>query len=146
MKRPVIVFISVIIATLLLLTACNHASGNKPAAPTEPAGQMPLDTAAPTDSSPSASSAPDNSENGLLAAVNAEFALSGSILYFIDGSEKNVERLCFLDTETGESLPLCAKPECTHKDASCGAYMGHTKHLAAYGGRLYWTERPLGER
>ena len=46
----------------------------------------------------------------------------------------------YADKATGICLPLCGKPECTHKDANCNAYVGSSgiDCLSVYNGRLYW--------
>ena len=44
-------------------------------------------------------------------------ALDGSILYV-----NNEIYVCCLDLETGESYPLCSKPNCSHNTEECNAY------------------------
>lgn len=46
-----------------------------------------------------------------------------------------------IDTASGESFPLCFKPECTHDTPDCGAMIGgggDAMHLMLYNERLYW--------
>lgn len=51
------------------------------------------------------------------------------------------EHLLFTDKDTGITLPLCGKPECTHTDNSCNAYIGgEAAGLRVYDGKLYWIE------
>ena len=45
----------------------------------------------------------------------------------------------YADKATGISGPLCGKPECTHDNADCNAYLSDTAWgLTNYDGRLYW--------
>ena len=45
----------------------------------------------------------------------------------------------YADKATGISGPLCGKPECTHDNAGCNAYLSDTAWgLTNYDGRLYW--------
>lgn len=47
--------------------------------------------------------------------------------------------LYYMDKATGICGPLCGRPDCTHSDANCNAYMGRqVECLCDYGGRLYW--------
>ncbi len=98
---------------------------DEPASPTEPVGE-------------------DASiENAALDCTDRTAVLYGGILCFIDSNEN--KQLNYLDIKTGESMVLCAKPECAHTDSSCSACLAGAGHLMAYGGRLFWTEHPLGE-
>lgn len=50
-------------------------------------------------------------------------------------------KLMYTDKATGLTLPLCGKPECTHTDDTCNAYIGDdASGLRVYGGKLYWIE------
>ena len=54
------------------------------------------------------------------------------------------ETICFLDKASGYVGPLCGKPECTHDNADCNAYIvGESLGLSIYDGRLYWLTRPM---
>ncbi len=58
-----------------------------------------------------------------------------TIYFYWDG------HLLFTDKGTGITLPLCGKPECTHTDRSCNAYIGgEVAGLRVYDGKLYWIE------
>ena len=58
----------------------------------------------------------------------------GSVLYFTIG-----EYLGFYDNETGESGPLCGRPECMHQDYKCDAYLNyHPILIGCVEGKLYW--------
>lgn len=65
----------------------------------------------------------------------------GKTLYFAEKNMNGECRLRYLDLETGESMYLCARPECVHKDKNCDAYLGNTgsPELMIYNGRIYWT-------
>lgn len=47
------------------------------------------------------------------------------------------ERIDFVDRKTGVQVPMCAKPNCRHEDASCSAYFTNPQMLQAYDGMLY---------
>ena len=59
-------------------------------------------------------------------------------VYFCEFMRGNM--IYYADKATGICLPLCGKPECTHKDANCNAYVGSSgiECLSIYNGRLYW--------
>ena len=58
--------------------------------------------------------------------------------------ERYYETICFLDKASGYVGPLCGKPECTHRDKNCNAYIEAQSHgLSIYDGRLYWMQRSL---
>ena len=45
----------------------------------------------------------------------------------------------YFDAATGESGVLCGRPECTHRDYKCNAYVGSGAiSLALYDGKLWW--------
>lgn len=53
--------------------------------------------------------------------------------------------LYFLDKATGFHGPLCGKPECTHDNETCNAYVhGWIYALSIYDGRLYWLQQRWG--
>ena len=35
------------------------------------------------------------------------------------------QKLLFLNLETNDVIPVCAKPECDHKSSSCNAFFGN---------------------
>ena len=54
------------------------------------------------------------------------------------------EMICFLDKASGYVGPLCGKPECTHRDKNCNAYIeARSNSLSVYDGRLYWVEESM---
>ena len=54
------------------------------------------------------------------------------------------ETICFLDKASGYVGPLCGKPECTHDNQDCNAYIGGwSRGLSVYDGRLYWLEEVM---
>lgn len=46
--------------------------------------------------------------------------------------------LYFVDKETMQSTILCGKPECSHQDQNCNAYLGNISHITYYDGKLYY--------
>ena len=48
-----------------------------------------------------------------------------------------MERIDFIDRETGEAVPVCAKPNCAHNDDLCNAYFHAPLEIHAYDGMLY---------
>ena len=47
--------------------------------------------------------------------------------------------LMYTDRATGITPPLCGRPECTHDNTACNAYMGsQASGLCVYDGKLYW--------
>lgn len=48
----------------------------------------------------------------------------------------------FADTETGECMPLCGKPECSHDNNNCNAYLdglyGGNPLFTVYNNKIYW--------
>ncbi len=107
-----------------------------------------------------------NGEQGF-ANVDSDFVKCGDIIYFAEtlrtligveqyeqdgmtitrvGEVKEVARISALDTASGECMPLCGKPECTHDNAECNAYIdvkGLAARLSLSEGRLYWVQGGL---
>lgn len=53
--------------------------------------------------------------------------------------QRGVPVLMYTDRATGITLPLCGRPECTHDNESCNAYVGlQASGLCLYDGKLYW--------
>jgi hypothetical protein len=44
-------------------------------------------------------------------------------------TNQTANSLMFFDADTKEIIPVCAKPECSHNDSSCNAYLGSGEHL-----------------
>lgn len=63
-------------------------------------------------------------------------------IYFFTQPAANAS--CFLhftDIASGVTMPLCSKPECTHKDNACNAYLAggmDVYGLRIYEGKIYW--------
>lgn len=60
---------------------------------------------------------------------------------FTGRSDAKVCILYFTDLASGVTLPLCSKPECSHTDDTCNAYLadsGQVYGLRIYDGKLYW--------
>ncbi|MCR5808431.1 MAG: hypothetical protein K6G56_02600 [Clostridiales bacterium] len=62
------------------------------------------------------------------------------------GTDHNDCLLRYWDKQSGESGPLCGKPECDHTTAECGAmiFSGNSS-LTYYGGKLWWLGRNFDE-
>ncbi len=68
-------------------------------------------------------------------------APDGETLYYFAGVRgKSDQILCFLDLETGISMPLCGKPECTHRSSACNAWTSSGRDLQFYDGRIWFTD------
>ena len=69
--------------------------------------------------------------------------------YFIQTTD-GISKIAFFDETTQEAVPVCAKPECTHSDNTCNAYLCDMKQTGSalyltdtiycYNGYLYLTE------
>lgn len=59
------------------------------------------------------------------------------ILKLNDGSDDKTF-LHFSDFSSGETYPICAKPNCTHDDYLCSAYLTHVSHLHYDGTYIYY--------
>lgn len=62
-----------------------------------------------------------------------QYCESEDAYYLVDS-----QFLYYLDKKTLSKWALCYKPECTHDDADCGAYIGFCEAIAVYDGRLWW--------
>ena len=84
-----------------------------------------------------------------LGSLNRTYlCVSDNSIYFADrtkaGDMRNTPQfLYFTDIASGITLPLCNRPECSHTDSNCNAYLcNSTLHLLCiYDGKIYW----LGE-
>ncbi|MEG1407478.1 MAG: hypothetical protein RSD23_06435 [Ruthenibacterium sp.] len=59
--------------------------------------------------------------------------------YYLQESGGNFANLMYIDYESRKYLPLCARPECTHEDETCTAYLplcGSYPQLTANGNHL----------
>ena len=45
--------------------------------------------------------------------------------------------LAYIDFDSKKQIPVCASPNCTHSDSTCGAYLGHRGQLCVWHGKLY---------
>ena len=74
---------------------------------------------------------------------NSSLALMhDDVLYFtLECSFKEGQRTIFYDSKSGLAMPLCGRPECSHKTEDCAAYYVSTfgdLNYAFYNGELYW--------
>lgn len=60
------------------------------------------------------------------------------ILYFAE--RKGNRNLIYVDLDSGESMPLCARPECLHNDDKCDAYLNYfeSPELMIWNKRIFW--------
>ena len=56
--------------------------------------------------------------------------------YFIQTTD-GISKIAFFDETTQEAVAVCAKPECTHSDNTCNAYLCDMKQT---GSALYLTD------
>ena len=84
-------------------------------------------------------------QNRWLGGYDYQIARIGDVLYFSDWGAPNIPMLLALDLNTMEAFPLCAKPECEHKDRSCDACAGSLSavQLTAWRGQLYFLDHAL---
>jgi len=108
-------FVSFIMILCLLLSSCGTSSpapiSSLPADESQPEFDMPLDYAA---------------SRGRLCKYHSTYYYEefGWVSYY--------------DEETGTFGKLCGKPDCTHEDISCNAYISEFGHLQVYDGMLYF--------
>lgn len=78
------------------------------------------------------------------------FAENNGIVYFENSYSmigEKADLMMYCELSTGISGPLCGKPECTHDNPDCNAYIGYNSEndsimpdgLFVYDGRLYYT-------
>ena len=64
------------------------------------------------------------------------------VLYFTEMPEDSRLGMIYaLDLASGEVMPLCSKPDCTHDSKDCGGYFdfnGRFTNITVYNGELYW--------
>ena len=75
-------------------------------------------------------SAHDNSKNDSQNYWNPDnhAVAKGDGGYYYASETDNIRRIMFFDEESGESIPLCAKPECMHEDNTCNAFIMGKMH------------------
>lgn len=156
MKKYIALLLALVLA---LLASCElmvpgpteRPSIGLPGEPTEAATPVPLPTAGPTppafvpaeydpryDDDPNF--AFDFWNNMCATEDTAYFAYSSDIKI----GQMYHETICFLDKASGYVGPLCGKPECTHDNSGCNAYIGGWSYgLSVYDGRLYWLEKVM---
>lgn len=60
--------------------------------------------------------------------------------YCIEQIEAGTNRICYLDNETKNTIPLCSKAECSHTDENCNAYLSkkyNAQQIYYYNGMVY---------
>ena len=117
MKR----FVPCFLALLLLLTACSGPEG--------PAGN-PSGDPEPT---PAAQGHALPKENRSAAGTGAVFTDDNGWYICAAGA------VSYYDYASGQTMTLCAQPGCSHRDASCQAWVGNVNSFAVLDGVLYAT-------
>lgn len=79
---------------------------------------------------------PTKTENYSQVYVN-RMQITEKGIYYIDGYTKLMK---FYDFALKDSIPLCDKPNCKHKNAKCNAYLenGFQSAMGCYRGKLYY--------
>lgn len=64
-----------------------------------------------------------------------------AIYFSVQHPRSNISWIWFSDKQTGFSMPLCGKADCSHNNSTCNAYcQGRMRCLSAYDGKLFWLE------
>lgn len=142
MKKRTLIFICIF---MLLLTGCQSQDMMPDDDPTPPVHSSNVDENTPSSDAPNNSPAnPSNNPEGIDTTgfqkemnVHHPFRLSAvcktEVGYYLhyDGL------LYFLDGTTGTVTAVCAKPECSHTDNDCNAWI-NSGMLSYYQGKLYY--------
>ena len=143
MKKLYTIF-SLLLAALLLLgvTGCGKkpadpASASSGGAAPSSAGSGSRPSPEPSDAQPEPSAparSPTDCDSRFRLGQTASVTEWDGVFYFLVG-----EYVGYYDEASGESGILCGRPECTHEDWTCNAYMNdNAKSLFWYDGKLYW--------
>ena len=160
MKRVYIIFLSFLtVSALLCLSACSRqqdgaqpdelGSQSVPVSSQEmtlPSGGQTEPSEVSTRESVPPETAGPSATGGLLADYVFDNRIGGrwanlaetDLAYY--GTSFGGSHLYFYDKQSGESGVFCNKPECMHKNVSCGAYVGQIRNnsLSAWQGRLWF--------
>ena len=118
MKRCIVPWL---FAMLLLLTACSGSGGS---------AEDPIKGSNPT---PAA-------QGHALPKENRSAAGSGEVFTDDDGWYIcSAGAVSYYDYTSGRTMTLCAQPGCSHRDASCQAWVGNVNSFAVLDGVLYAT-------
>lgn len=126
-------YVIFIILLALLLCGCAREESNPDAvnfAETPTIAIEEVDTLPILNAEPRGS---DSAPMFFTAADNGIFALKGDE----DGSSENAF-VYFTDFVSGETYPICARPNCTHDGYLCSAYLKYASHLYYDGSYLYY--------
>lgn len=78
-------------------------------------------------------------EQRIFNSNNAALNVTGDTVYFMTGRGHGVNyRLSYMDRATGYAGELCGKPECTHDNADCNAWVDGTLAMTVSEDRIYW--------
>ncbi len=108
-------FVSIVILLCLVLTGCGRTSKNTIALKREN----------------------ENLRN--FNQIISRMTKTGDMLYFLNAGSN---RMLYTDLECGVSGYLCGKPECTHVDENCNAFLGTVYScfpITSYKDKIYWT-------
>lgn len=137
--------LAILLALLVLLAGCTMPGTVGTDAAAETKNDAAISTEATTGGEESSDAALAE-ENRYLGGYEYRTARIGDVLYFTDYGAPNVPMLLALDLNTGETFPLCARPECEHNSTACGAYagaFGSPVQLTAWRGQLYFLDHVL---
>jgi|GEM_PF-2666618 hypothetical protein len=83
----------------------------------------------------------ENAQNAYMEVYQYRAVCVGDVLYFSQKGSQELPMIFALDLNTMETMPLCAKPQCEHKDKTCDAYathLGGCVQLTASENQLYY--------
>ena len=131
--------VSLLCVLLLLFAGCSVNGTNPPADPSEDANTTDAPSSAPSEA-PIVENEDGIEENRFFNSSLA--AVHDDVIYFTEETPARKLRLTYVyDCKTGEVMPLCANPECSHDSTGCMAYYPSTLgdlNYAFYNGELYF--------
>ena len=138
MKRPITLLLAL---SLALLTSCElmaPAPTQRPSIglPGEPA---PTETADPVPSRMPWQEGVGPDADRRFSQIGVTICATENSVYFNMLGDQLIR---YADKATGICLPLCGKPECTHNNDNCNAYLYSVSiyGLSCYNDRLYWID------
>ncbi len=142
MKKTIVI----ILVTMLILSACKYHSSNSsnlvqsPPLDMEIAEEIPPEIKTVTDSN-YPGDGKESSADGY--EVASAYVYSGGA-YYVDSTVNGASRVAFIDFESLNSFPMCARPNCTHDDPeTCTAFgpaSGASVTLSVYDNSIYFVE------
>ena len=141
MRTRLLRFVPALLLLLALLAGCG--SMPEQSASNEGSDQATQASGSPSDSAQEARGDDALTEqNRFLHSMEQRAVRIGDVLYFTDCGANHMPMILAVDLKTMECFPLCGKPECEHKNSSCGAYAGNAGpvSLTASQGKLYYLD------